>query len=159
VPKDKDQDNFTDPDSRLMPRSGGGFDAGYNAQTAVDEAAHIIVAAELTNCASDAGELPTMLKVVTDNLGRLPEQALADTGYKSEAVFEALAGSGCDLVVALGREGKQALAFDPDDCPTRRRWPPSYRLMKVSRPTDAASGSPSRPTAGSRTCSGSVSSA
>jgi hypothetical protein len=117
VPKDKDQDNFTDPDSRLMPRSGGGFDAGYNAQTAVDEAAHIIVAAELTNCASDAGELPTMLKVVTDNLGRLPEQALADTGYKSEAVFEALAGSGCDLVVALGREGKQALSFDPERLP------------------------------------------
>jgi len=32
-------------------------------------------------------------------------------------VFEALAGSGCDLVVALGREGKQALAFDPDRLP------------------------------------------
>jgi hypothetical protein len=58
-----------------------------------------------------------MLKVVTDNLGRLPEQALADTGYKSEAVFEAWAGSGCDLVVALGREGKQALGFDPDRLP------------------------------------------
>ena len=117
VPEDKDQDNFTDPDSRIMPRAGGGFDASYNAQTAVDAAAHIIVAAELINNASDAGELPTMLQAVKDNLGRLPEQALADTGYKSEAVFEALAGSGCDLVVALGREGKQALAFDPDRLP------------------------------------------
>src|SRR6478736_636952 len=27
VPEDKDQDNFTDPDSRIMPRAGGGFDA------------------------------------------------------------------------------------------------------------------------------------
>ena len=117
VPKDKDQDNFTDPDSRIMPRAGGGFDASYNAQTAVDAAAHIIVAAELINNASDAGELPTMLQAVKDNLGSLPEQALADTGYKSEAVFEALAGSGCDLVVALGREGKQALAFDPERSP------------------------------------------
>ena len=117
VPEDKAQDNFTDPDSRIMKRSGGGFDASYNAQTAVDEAAHIIVAAELTNCASDAGELPTMLRAVQDNLGSLPEQALADTGYKSEAVFEALAGSGCDLVVSLGREGKQALSFDPERSP------------------------------------------
>ena len=117
VPEDKDQDNFTDPDSRIMPRAGGGFDASYNAQTAVDEAAHIIVAAELTNCASDAGELPTMLRAVKDNLGALPAQALADTGYKSEAVFDALAGSGCDLVVALGREGKQALRFDPERSP------------------------------------------
>jgi transposase len=117
VPEAKDQDNFTDPDSRIMPRAGGGFDASYNAQTAVDDAAHIIVAAELSNCASDAGELPTMLRAVRENLGSLPEQALADTGYKSEAVFEALAASGCDLVVSLGREGKQALRFDPQRLP------------------------------------------
>ena len=26
VPEDKDQDNFTDPDSRIMQRAGGGFD-------------------------------------------------------------------------------------------------------------------------------------
>jgi transposase len=117
VPEDKAQDNFTDPDSRIMKRSGGGFDASYNAQTAVDAAAHIIIAAELTNCASDAGELPSMLLAVKDNLGALPAQALADTGYKSEAVFEALAGSGCDVVVALGREGKQALRFDCERSP------------------------------------------
>jgi transposase len=117
VPEDKAQDNFTDPDSRIMPRAGGGFDASYNAQTAVDDAAHIIVAAELTNNASDAGELPTVLQAVKDNLGTLPEQALADTGYKAETVFEALADSGCDLVVALGREGKQVLRFDPQRSP------------------------------------------
>jgi hypothetical protein len=117
VPEDKAQDNLTDPDSRIMKRAGGGFDASYNAQTAVDDAAHIIVAAELTNSASDAGQLPTMLRAVQDNLGTLPEQALADTGYKSEAVFEALAASGCDLVVSLGREGKQLLRFDPERLP------------------------------------------
>lgn len=117
VPEDKAQENFTDPDSRIMKRSGGGFDASYNAQTAVDEAAHIIVAAELTNCASDAAELPTMLSAVKDNLGTMPEQVVADTGYRSEAVFEQLATSGCDLVVSLGREGKQLLRFDPERSP------------------------------------------
>jgi transposase len=117
VPEDKAQDNFTDPDSRIMKRAGGGFDASYNAQTAVDDAAHIIVAAELTNCGSDAGELPTMLQAVQDNLAAMPEQALADTGYRSEAVFEQLAHSGCDLLVSLGREGKQQLRFDPERSP------------------------------------------
>ena len=48
VPEDKAQDNFTDPDSHIMTRAGGDFDASYNVQTAVDETAHIIVAAELT---------------------------------------------------------------------------------------------------------------
>jgi transposase len=117
VPEEKAQDNFTDPDSRIMKRAGGGFDASYNAQTAVDEQAHIIVAAELTNCGSDAGELPVMLQAVEDNLGALPEQVLADTGYKAEAVFEALADSGCELVVAVGREGKDPLRFHAQRLP------------------------------------------
>jgi hypothetical protein len=49
VPRDKAQDDFTDPDSRIMKRAGRGFDGSYNAQTAVDDTANIIVAAELTN--------------------------------------------------------------------------------------------------------------
>lgn len=117
VPKDTAQENFTDPDSRIMKRAGGGFDAGYNAQTAVDGTAHIIVAAELTNNASDAGELPAMIKATEDNVGAVPQQALADTGYKSEAVFEALAGSDCEVIVALGREGKAQLVVDPERMP------------------------------------------
>jgi transposase len=117
VPEDKAQENFTDPDSRIMKRAGGGFDPSYNAQTAVDEASHIIVAAELTNCGSDAGELPGMLRAVRDNLGQAPQQVLADTGYRSEHVFEKLADCGTELVVSLGREGKQQLRFDPERSP------------------------------------------
>ena len=105
VPQDKDQDNFTDPDSRIMQRAGGGFDPAYNGQTAVDDTAHIIVAAELINNASDVRELPTMLQAVKSALGAYPEQTLADAGYRSEEVFEVLAGR-TDLVVAIGREGK-----------------------------------------------------
>jgi transposase len=105
VPEDRAQDNFTDPDSRIMKRAGGGFDPAYNGQTAVDDTAHIIVAAELINNASDVRELPTMLEAVKDALGAYPEQTLADAGYRSEATFAALAGC-TDLVVAIGREGK-----------------------------------------------------
>ena len=117
VPEDKAQENFTDPDSRIMKRAGGGFDAGYNAQLAVDEAAHIIVAAELTNVASDAAELPRMIDAVQANLGSAPAQALADTGYRAEAVFERYAGAATELVVALGRECKEQLKFDPQRNP------------------------------------------
>jgi transposase len=130
VPEDKAQDNFTDPDSRIMIRAGGGFDASYNAQTAVDEAAHIIVAAELTNCGSDAGQLPVMLQAVEDNLGQRPRQVLADTGYRAEQVFAQLAGSGTDLVVSLGREGKRQVHFD------RLRHPLSAQMADKLR-TDA----------------------
>jgi hypothetical protein len=39
-----------------MKRAGGGFDPCYNAQTAVDDTAHIIVAAEVGNNAADVGQ-------------------------------------------------------------------------------------------------------
>ena len=116
VPRDKEQDNFTDPDSRIMQRSGGGFDPAYNAQTAVDDTAHIIVAAELVNCAADAGELPKMVQAVRDNVGAYPAQTLADAGYRSEAVFEALVDC-TDLVVAIGREGKEHRAINEASLP------------------------------------------
>ena len=99
-----------------MKRAGGGFDPAYNGQTAVDDTAHIIVAAELVNCAADAGELPKMLQAVHNNLGAYPKQTLADAGYRSEAVFKEL-GERTDLIVALGREGKQQATIDADSLP------------------------------------------
>lgn len=41
-----------------MKRAGGGFDTSYNAQSAVDEANRIIIAAELANVGSDAVPRP-----------------------------------------------------------------------------------------------------
>ena len=105
VPKDKDQDNFTDPDSRIMQHAGGGFEASYNGQIAVDDTAHIIVAAELINNASDVRELPKMVEKVKAALGTYPGQTLADAGYRSEAVLGALEDH-TELFVAIGREAK-----------------------------------------------------
>jgi hypothetical protein len=48
---------------------GGGFGASCNGQLSVDEAAHISVATELINNASDARELPKMLEAVKGALG------------------------------------------------------------------------------------------
>ena len=108
VPAPKSQDSFTDPQARIMKRAGGGFDYSFNAQTAVDEAAHIIVAAEVVNTSSDVQQLPMVLDAVKANTKQVPGQVLADAGYRSEAVMAELSKSlpETDLVIALGREGK-----------------------------------------------------
>lgn len=108
IPAPKAQDSFTDPEARIMKRAGGGFDYSYNAQTAVDETAHIIVAAEVVNTSSDVQQLPMVLKAVTQNTGASVVQVLADAGYRSESVMAELAISNpeTELVIALGREGK-----------------------------------------------------
>lgn len=64
------------PEDKAQERSGGGFDASYHAQTAVDEHAHIVIAAELTNVGSDAAELPRLLHAVKSTAGQ-PDQFAA----------------------------------------------------------------------------------
>ncbi len=117
MPEDRAQESFTDPDSRIMKRAGGGFDQSYNAHTAVDAAAQIIVAAELTNNAADADRLPVLLDAVKANLATAPAVALADTGFRSEAVFAQLAAGPTEAIVALGREGRAILKINADKNP------------------------------------------
>jgi hypothetical protein len=54
---------------------------------------------------------------VKANTGQAPEQALADAGYRSEDNCKALAGSGTELVVAMGREGKRSADVDAQKSP------------------------------------------
>lgn len=117
IPKEDAQESFTDSDSRIMKRAGGGFDQSYNAQTAVDEHAHIIVAAEVINVGADSAQLPVMLAAIQAGLDAQPGQALADAGYRSEAVFAQLSTSEVEVIVALGREGKDDAQFDADKYP------------------------------------------
>jgi transposase len=116
-PKPDAQENFTDPESRIMKHAGGGFDYSYNAQSAVDETAHIIVAAELVNSAADSGQLSTVLAAVKRDAGDDPKQVLADAGYRSEAMFEQLRDHPSELIVALGRMGKKEITIDPKKRP------------------------------------------
>jgi transposase len=116
VPEPKAQDNFTDPDSRIMKTSAG-FEQCYNAQTAVDAHAQIIVAAELTDCAADSAELPRMLQAAKDNTGQAAEVALADAGYRSEEVLAQLNTLPTEVLVALGREGKKQAQIDAAKLP------------------------------------------
>ena len=46
---------------KVIGRAGGGFNYSFNAQTAVDEAAHTIVAAEVLNTSLDVQQLPMVL--------------------------------------------------------------------------------------------------
>ena len=98
---------ITDLDSRIMKRAGGGFDASYKDQTAADDTAHIIVAAERANDASDVGRLVPIPNAVKSNTGKDAEQAPADAGYRGEKNFEDLTDSPTTLAAAMGREGKQ----------------------------------------------------
>ena len=100
VPEPKAQRNFTDPESRIMKDGATkSFVQAYNAQAAVDAEAQVIVAAAVTQAASDVGQLVPLLEQVERNVGRLPEVATADAGYFSAANVTAETLRGVDLYI------------------------------------------------------------
>ena len=52
-PRDGDQVNLTDDESRIMPSSGGGFEQAFNAQACVDTQTMLVVTAHVTQAPSD----------------------------------------------------------------------------------------------------------
>ena len=122
VPDPKAQKNFTDPQSRIM-KSKDGFVQAYNAQIAVDSAAQIIVAQDVTQSAVDSGQLVPMTDAIETNLGRKPEQLSADAGYCSEANLEALETRDIDGYVATGR-ARDAVAGTVTGEPTTAQLSP-----------------------------------
>jgi transposase len=103
-PRDQDQYNFTDPDSRIMKNSTDeGFDQHYNAQAAVDQASWLIVATSLSNHPNDQKEATPTVDAISPRVGQ-PEAAALDNGYWSPANVKALEDRGIDAYIATGRE-------------------------------------------------------
>ena len=103
-PEEKAQENFTDPDSRIMKRGSSGFEQCYNAQIAVDQTERIIVATAVTQSASDVDQLMPLLDQVKKNTGHDVMRCLADAGYRAESNLKALEARKIDGYVAMGRE-------------------------------------------------------
>jgi len=92
-PDDKDQYNFTDPESRIM-KSGDGFVQAYNAQAAVEPEMMLIVGQSVTEAANDKKQLAPMVELIEQQSGQRPEAILADSGYCSEENLSYLESAG-----------------------------------------------------------------
>ena len=101
VPDDQAQRNFTGPESRIMPASGGrDFLQAYNCQAVVDHEHQVIVAARATNQASDKQQAVVMIGEVIANTGTVPKEVSADAGYYSATAVAGLQALGTDPFVA-----------------------------------------------------------
>jgi transposase len=88
-PADKDQYNFTDPESRIMMGAEGIVQA-YNAQAAVEPGMQLIVGQRVTEASNDKQQLVPMVEAIEQQSGQRPEAILADNGYCSDNNLEYL---------------------------------------------------------------------
>ncbi len=103
-PRDKDQYNFTDPDSRIMKNStNDGFDQHYNVQVAADQDSLLIVAHALSNHPNDKQEALPTLKAMPTAIGK-PTAVAMDNGYFSETNIQDCENLGIEPYIATGRE-------------------------------------------------------
>ena len=103
-PGDKDQYNFTDPDSRIMKNSANtGVDQHYNVQVANDQESLLIVAHALSNHPNDKQEAIPTLSAISPEVGK-PEAVAMDNGYFSQTNIKACEKLGIDPFIATGRE-------------------------------------------------------
>lgn len=102
--RDKDQYNFTDPDSRIMKNSTDqGVDQQYNAQIAVTQDSLFIVAQSVSNHPNDQHELEPTVDALAPAAGH-PEAVAVDNGYFSAANITVCLARGIEPYIATGRE-------------------------------------------------------
>lgn len=98
----------TDADSRFL-HSREGFVLGYTAEAAVSEDG-LIVAARVTQSATDQASLVPLVDEAERRCGQRPQKVLADAGFYSNPNVEAMEERGVELYVpdsVLAREMKQ----------------------------------------------------
>lgn len=105
-PRDGDQVNFTDPDSRIMLTSNNGWQQAWNLQSSVDMNSYMILGGTLTQATNDKQQLKPMM----DQLEELPEElgtvkrVAADAGYFSEDNTNLVTERGGDPYICVSRQ-------------------------------------------------------
>jgi transposase len=97
--KAQNEVSLTDPDSRKMKGPHGEHFIGYNVQLAVDAKHDLIVVEEVSQCASDRGQLAAVAKEAKARLDVPTLQAVADKGYHEADQLEACEQAGIETFV------------------------------------------------------------
>jgi transposase len=134
--RDKDQYNFTDPDSPITKNSNNNsFDQNYNTQVAVAHKSLLIVANTLSNHPNDKQEAVPTLDAIPPALGK-PDAGAMDNGYFSAHNITEFEARGVEPYIATGREShhrcwqdyfKDQATPPPDDATPKEKM--AYKLQ------------------------------
>lgn len=126
----------SDPDARLM-KSREGKIPGYNVQIAVDQENKMIADSEVVTDETDLGLLPVMVESIKEELGKVPEEVMADRGYNSLDKIESIekAEEGIKIFTSQGttNRDKEEIKFKYDTDKDEYECTEGKRLVIVQR--------------------------
>lgn len=125
-PANKDQFNFTDPDSRIMKNStNAGFDQHYNVQVAVEQDSLLIVGNTLSHQPVDTYEALPTVDAIPAKIGQ-PAAAALDKIYFAPHNIQGFEERGIEPYIATGRE------------PHHQSWQERFAQLLEPPPDDAS---------------------
>jgi transposase len=117
--------SVTDPDSRFLRETGGGFTLGYTVDLAVSDD-HLIVGQRATQAVSDNASLLPLVAQVEQTCGARPVEVSADSGFFSVPNLKALerrgiAGYVPDAHFSGAQQGRRGPLKTVPEAPAHRR--------------------------------------
>jgi hypothetical protein len=98
----------TDAEARIIRMADGGYRPAYNVQFKTDQGSGCVVGVEITNKASDRGQLGPAVDEIEQRYGTKPKRVLADGGYDSKDDVEALYQRGIEVYCPVpGSKGER----------------------------------------------------
>lgn len=115
--------SVTEPEARHMKHGDNAILPSYNVQVSTDASAGVIVGMHVTQSSDDAHAMKAALEEVEKNLGRLPQQVVADGGYTNRETIEHTEQCQVDFYGSLpdpaerSRAAMKAAGIDPKYAP------------------------------------------
>jgi transposase len=100
--KEQARASQSDPQSRIMKQSDGGYAPSYNVQLSTEASQRIIVSAAVSQSPTDTHQLIGAVAQIEQNLGAKPAQVVVDAGFTSRENILTMAEQGVDLIGSLG---------------------------------------------------------
>ena len=99
--KERARVSGSEAEARRMKHGDNAIAPSYNVQVSTDADSGVIVGVRLSQAADDSHELKAALEEIDKNVGRRPEQIVADGGYTNRETIQSMAETGIDFYGSL----------------------------------------------------------
>ena len=140
--KDRGRVSLSEPEARKMKHGDHAIVPSYNAQVSTDADSGVIVGVHLSQSPEDSHQLQPAIEEIHKNLGRQPEQVVADGGFTNRESIQKMAEEGIDFYGSLPDPSERSEAAMKSHGIDPRYAPHFFILQPQTRTAQCPAGKP-----------------